>query len=137
MTAGEVRSEERHPAGAAAAGKPWPLEIRLARDKRTLTVAFDDGSRFAFPAERLRVLSPSAEVQGHSPAQRKTVPGKRDVAIVAVEPVGNYAVRLTFDDRHNTGIYSWDYFLRLGREGEAMWSAYLAALSAQGLSRDP
>lgn len=112
------------------------MELRLSRDKRTLTVSFDDGARHSFPAELLRVLSPSAEVQGHSRAQRKIVPGKRDVAIATIEPVGNYAVRLTFDDRHNTGIYTWDYFLRLGREGEAMWAEYLSELAARGLSRE-
>ncbi len=117
--------------------KPWPTEIRLARDRTTLTVRFDDGSSFAFPAEYLRVLSPSAEVQGHSPAQRVTVPGRRHVRIVAVEPVGNYAVRLTFDDRHNTGIYTWDYFHRLGTEQDDLWAGYLADLAAKGLSRDP
>ncbi|MGD9881558.1 MAG: gamma-butyrobetaine hydroxylase-like domain-containing protein [Reyranella sp.] len=117
--------------------KPWPTEIRLSRDKRTLTVGFDDGAAHAFSAEFLRVLSPSAEVQGHSPEQRVTVPGKRDVAIIAVEPVGNYAVRLTFDDMHNTGIFSWDYFLRLAAERGPLWDGYLADLAAAGLSREP
>lgn len=115
--------------------RPWPTELRLAKDRRTLTVAFDDGSQFAFPAEFLRVLSPSAEVQGHSPELRQTVAGKEQVMITAVDPVGNYAVRLTFDDRHNSGIYSWDYFLRLGREGETMWADYLRELAEKGLSR--
>ncbi len=117
--------------------KPWPTEIRLSKDRRTLTVAFADGRSFPFPAEFLRVVSPSAEVQGHSPEQRQTVPGKRDVLVVAIEPVGNYAVRLTFDDMHNTGIYSWTYFDELGREQEARWAAYLASLKAKGLSREP
>lgn len=115
--------------------RPWPTELRLAKDRRTLTVAFDDGSQFAFPAEFLRVLSPSAEVQGHSPELRQTVAGKEQVMITAVDPVGNYAVRLTFDDRHNSGIYSWDYFLRLGRERETMWADYLRELAEKGLSR--
>lgn len=131
-----IRIDSAHAAGREAARKPWPLEIRLSKDKRTLSVSFDDGSRHAFPAERLRVMSPSAEVQGHSPEQRKTIPGKRDVTIIAIEPVGNYAVRLTFDDMHNTGIFSWDYFQRLGREGEAMWAEYLGELARLGLSRD-
>ena len=115
--------------------KRWPTEIRLAKDKRSLRVAFDDGSAFALPAEYLRVMSPSAEVQGHSPAERKTVPGKRDVQIIGVEPVGNYAVKLVFDDMHSTGIYSWDYFLALGRNREAYWRDYLDDLAGKGLQR--
>ena len=103
------------PAGPA----PWPTEIKLAKDRHTLTVAFDTGEVFALPAEYLRVKSPSAEVQGHSPDERKTVPGKKYVAILEVQPVGNYAVRLVFDDLHSTGIYSWDYFLELGRNQDA------------------
>ena len=87
----------------------WPTELRLAKDRRTLTVVFDDGQSFALPAEYLRVKSPSAEVQGHLPDERKTVPGKRHVTILEVNPVGNYAVRLVFDDMHSTGIYSFDY----------------------------
>lgn len=116
---------------------PTPLEIRLKRTEKRLEVAFDDGSRFAFPAELLRVESPSAEVQGHGPAEKRLVPGKRHVGITGVEPVGHYAVRLLFDDGHDTGIYSWDYLHRLGREQERTWRDYLAALAAQGLSRDP
>ena len=115
--------------------KRWPTEIRLAKDKRSLRVAFDDGSAFELAAEYLRVTSPSAEVQGHSPAERKTVPGKRDVQIIGVEPVGNYAVKLVFDDMHSTGIYSWDYFLALGRNREAYWSDYLDDLAGKGLQR--
>ena len=115
----------------------WPTEITLAKDKRALRVAFDDGTSFELPAEYLRVESPSAEVQGHSPAERKTVPGKREVQIIGVEPVGNYAVRLQFDDMHQTGIYSWPYLRSLGEEREARWAAYLAELEAKGLSRDP
>ncbi len=115
---------------------PWPTELRLAKDKRTLTIGFDDGRSFAFPAEFLRVHSPSAEVQGHSPAQRQTVPGKREVGIAAVDPVGNYAVRITFDDGHNTGLFSWDYFLTLGANQDALWATYLSDLAAKGLGRD-
>lgn len=113
-----------------------PTEIRLNKAERILHVAFDDGSTFALAAEYLRVESPSAEVQGHSPDQRQTVPGKRRVAITAVEPVGNYAVRLIFDDRHDTGIYSWEDPLQLGQERDKRWSAYLAALDVRGMSRD-
>jgi DUF971 family protein len=115
--------------------EPWPKEIRLAKDRRTLTVSFDSGERFALPAEYLRVLSPSAEVQGHSPEQRVTVPGKSAVEIMKVEPVGNYAVRLQFDDRHDTGIYTWGYLLTLGREHDARWAGYLEELATNGLSR--
>ena len=114
----------------AAPDRPWPTELRLSKDRRTLTVAFDGGDSFALPAEYLRVKSPSAEVQGHSAAERKTVGGKRNVAIIQVEPVGNYAVRLVFDDMHSTGIYSWRYLNELGREHETRWAEYLADLEA-------
>lgn len=119
-----------------AESRPWPTEIRLRKGRRALAVTFDDGAAYDLPAEMLRVLSPSAEVQGHSPEQRKTVPGMRNVAIRAVEPVGNYAVRLTFSDGHSTGIFTWDYLGRLGRERETLWTAYLGELAAKGLSRD-
>lgn len=115
---------------------PWPTEIRLSGDKRTLSVTFDDASAYALDAEYLRVMSPSAEVQGHSPDQKKTVPGKRNVEILSVEPVGNYAVRLTFDDLHDTGLYSWVYLQKLGRERDDLWAQYLADLQAKNLSRD-
>jgi DUF971 family protein len=115
--------------------QPWPTEIRLSKDRRTLTVTFDNDDSCALPAEYLRVFSPSAEVQGHSPEQRVTVAGKEKVEIVRVEPVGNYAVRLYFDDRHDTGIYGWDYFLKLGRERDTLWAGYLADLQTKGLSR--
>lgn len=115
----------------------WPTELRLSGDKRKLAVAFDDGTSFDLPAEYLRIASPSAEVQGHSPSERKTVPGKREVAILKVEPVGSYAVRLTFDDMHDTGLYGWDYLYELGRGYEERWGNYLAELDAKGLSRDP
>jgi len=114
----------------------WPTELRLAKDRRTLRIAFDDGTAFDLPAEYLRVASPSAEVQGHSPAERKTVGGKRNVEIIAVEPIGNYAVKLVFDDMHDTGIYGWDYLYRLGSEQAERWQAYLDALEAKGLSRE-
>ena len=114
----------------------WPTELRLAKDKRSLRVAFDDGTTFDLSAEYLRVASPSAEVQGHSPAERRTVPGKRDVRISEVQPIGNYAVKLIFDDGHDSGIYGWDYLSRLGAEQAEKWQAYLDALAAEGLSRD-
>ncbi len=115
--------------------RPWPVEIRLGKDRKTLTVRFDDGVDLELAAEYLRVLSPSAEVQGHSREQRVTVPGKIDVAITAVDPVGNYAVRLTFSDGHNTGIFSWPYLRRLGEERETLWAEYLQELAAKGLKR--
>jgi DUF971 family protein len=112
-----------------------PTEIRLNKAERVLHVAFDDGSAFALPAEYLRVESPSAEVQGHSPDQKQIVPGKRNVAITAIEPVGHYAVRLVFDDRHDTGIYSWEYLLELGREHGKRWSTYLGELEVRAMTR--
>lgn len=114
---------------------PWPIEIRLKIDRRTLAVSFDDGVTHELPAEMLRVLSPSAEVQGHSPEQRVTVPGKKDVAIVSIDPIGNYAVKVTFDDGHNTGLFTWAYLRRLGDEQETLWAEHLAELSAKGLQR--
>src|SRR5687768_10427652 len=104
----------------ASAGTPWPIEIRVRRAERCLEIDFDDGSRFSVPAELLRVESPSAEVQGHGPSQKVTVPGKRTVGITRLEPVGNYAVRILFDDGHSTGIYSWTYLHKLGREQESL-----------------
>ena len=117
------------------AQKPWPTELRLHKDRKTLTIAFDNGETFDLAAEYLRVRSPSAEVQGHSPDERKTVAGKRNVAILEVKPVGNYAVRLVFDDLHSTGIYSWDYVLELGRNRETYWRDYLDELAGKGLAR--
>ena len=121
----------------AAETRPWPTELRLAKDRKALTVTFDSGESYALDAEYLRVMSPSAEVQGHSPDERKTVPGKRQVAILEVHPIGNYAVRLVFDDMHSTGIYSWDYFAELGRDHDSKWQGYLDELAGKGLSRDP
>jgi DUF971 family protein len=114
----------------------WPTEIKLARDRTALVVSFDNGERFALPAEYLRVKSPSAEVQGHSADERKTVPGKRNVMVLEIHPIGNYAVRLVFDDMHSTGIFSWDYFLDLGRNQATYWQDYLDELAAKGMSRD-
>jgi DUF971 family protein len=116
---------------------PIATEIRLRKAERVLEVAFDDGTRFSLPAEYLRVESPSAEVQGHGPGQRQTVAGRRHVGIMTIEPVGNYAVRLIFDDLHDTGIYSWEYLHRLGVEHETRWQRYLDALAAKGLRREP
>jgi DUF971 family protein len=115
----------------------WPSEIRLAKDRRSLAVAFESGERFELPAEYLRVMSPSAEVQGHNPSERKTVPGKRHVEIIGVEPIGHYAIKLSFDDMHDTGIYSWDYLYALGAGQDSKWQAYLDELAAKGLDREP
>ncbi len=120
----------------AAEPRHWPKELRLHKDRRSLTVSFDDGGNVILPAEYLRVESPSAEVQGHNPDERKIVGGKRDVQIMEIHPVGNYAVRLVFDDMHSTGIYSWDYFHQLGREYEQRFARYEEELKAKGLSRE-
>jgi DUF971 family protein len=115
----------------------WPTELRLPKDRKSLAVKFDDGESFELPAEYLRVRSPSAEVQGHSPAERRVVAGKRDVQITELHPVGNYAVRLVFDDLHSTGIFSWDYLFELGQNRESYWREYLGELKDKRLSRDP
>ena len=115
----------------------WPTEIRLKTAERLLEIDFDDGRTFSLTAELLRVESPSAEVQGHSAAQKQLVPGKQYVAITAVEPVGHYAVRLRFDDGHATGIYSWRYLYELGDRRDELWQGYVAALETAGLSRTP
>jgi DUF971 family protein len=113
----------------------WPEELRLENDGARLVVSFDNGERFELPAEYLRVESPSAEVKGHAPSQAVTVAGKRNVRIGKLLPVGNYAVRIVFDDGHDTGLYTWTYLLKLGREHTTLWAAYLTALQAKGLSR--
>ena len=108
-------------------GAPWPIELKLDPAKTTLTVSFDDGKSFPLAAEYLRVESPSAEVQGHGPDQKQIVVGKENVKINALEPVGNYAVRIRFDDGHDTGLFSWDYLHELGREQTQKWADYLRA----------
>ncbi|MFD1743937.1 gamma-butyrobetaine hydroxylase-like domain-containing protein [Rhizobium helianthi] len=114
----------------------WPSELRVSKDKRQLTVSFDDGASFTIPAETMRVLSPSAEVQGHGPGQKVTVPGKRMVEIRNVVPAGNYAVRITFDDGHDSGIFTWRYLRELGEKGDELFAAYETELAAKGMSRD-
>ena len=121
---------------SAAGATRWPVELRLKKAEKLLEVAYDDGSRFRLPAEYLRVESPSAEVQGHGPSQKKIVSGRRHVKIAAIEPVGHYAIRIVFDDRHDTGIYSWAYLRELGDTYAERWAAYQAALLYRGLSRD-
>lgn len=114
----------------------WPTELRLTEAGRLLKVSFESGPAFDLSAEYLRVMSPSAEVQGHTAEERKTVGGKRNVAIMNVDPVGTYAVRLTFDDLHSTGIYTWEYLYELGAYHDAKWAAYVAELAQKGLDRD-
>jgi DUF971 family protein len=116
---------------------PWPTELRLRKDRKALIVTFDGGESFDLAAEYLRVRSPSAEVQGHSPSERRTVSGKQDVQILELLPVGNYAARLVFDDMHSTGIFSWDYLFELGRNHDKYWNDYLGELKAKSLSRAP
>ena len=116
--------------------EPWPTEIRLNQAKDELIVRFDDHSAHALRAEYLRVVSPSAEVQGHSEDQRQTVPGKRNVKISQLEPVGNYAVRIIFDDGHDSGLFSWSYLRELGEEKDSKWRFYLKELADKGLARD-
>lgn len=116
---------------------PKPTEIRLKSEEKALEIDFDDGRSFSLPAELLRVESPSAEVQGHSPSEKRTVAGRRHVGILGVEPVGHYAIRIKFDDLHDTGIFSWEYLYRMGENRDELWQSYVAALEAQGLSREP
>ena len=116
---------------------PRPTEIRLKKQDHLLEVDFDNGTSYQLPAEYLRVESPSAEVQGHGPGQKTLVAGRRHVAIMAVEPVGNYAVRLRLDALHDSGIYAWDTRYRMGQDQDELWQAYLTGLETQGLSRDP
>jgi DUF971 family protein len=117
---------------------PWPDELRVFKEGARIDIDFSDGSKFSLPAEYLRVESPSAEVQGHGgAATKKIVSGRRHVKIATVEQVGNYAIRIIFDDRHDSGIYSWSYLRELGDTQTERWAAYLAALLFKGLSRDP
>jgi len=120
-----------------AVAKPWPREIRLHRAEKQLEIEFDDGQTFHYPAELLRIESPSAEVQGHGPAGKTIVAGRMHVGIMELEAVGNYAIRIKFDDLHDTGIYTWDYLYELGVKQEEIWARYLETLAEKGLSRDP
>ncbi len=142
MNAGNKAPEGSFPKSAPDEGSyettaPWPIELRLFKEEARLEIEFSDGITHSLPAEFLRVESPSAEVQGHGPSQKKIVPGCRHVKITAVEPVGHYAVRIVFDDRHDSGIYSWSYLRELGDSHAEKWAAYQAALLQRGLSRDP
>ncbi|MCB1378633.1 MAG: DUF971 domain-containing protein [Alphaproteobacteria bacterium] len=121
--------------GTSTVNDPWPEELRLSGAGRLLTVAFDTGERFDLDAEYLRVESPSAEVKGHGPGQEQLVWGKRNVAIIRLEPVGTYAIKIVFSDGHETGLYTWNYLLKLGRERDAIWADYIARLEAAGRGR--
>ncbi|RDJ12197.1 gamma-butyrobetaine hydroxylase-like domain-containing protein [Rhizobium grahamii] len=114
----------------------WPTELRVSKDRQHLVVTFNDERSFDLSAEMLRVLSPSAEVQGHGPGQKVTVPGKRNVAIISLTPTGNYAVRIGFDDMHDTGIYTWTYLRELGERGEDLFAGYEEELREKGMDRD-
>ena len=121
---------------SAPAVRPWPEDIRVRREARTLEIVFDDGSRFSLPAEYLRVMTPSAEDRGHGGGPGRTVPGKKMVGIRDVRAVGRYAVRIDFDDGHDTGLYSWDELYRLGQNQTKLWADYLKRVEREGLSRD-
>ena len=114
---------------------PWPLEIHVCENGKVLELSFDNNEKFLISAELLRVESPSAEVQGHGPTEKKILPGKQAVVILAVEQVGNYAVKLRFDDGHDTGIYSWKYLYHLGSQKAEVWGKYLEQLASKGMSR--
>ena len=116
---------------------PWPTDLRYSKDAKTLTIVFDDGVEHVLPAEYMRVYSPSAEVRGHGVGQEILQAGKRHVAITAIEPVGNYAIKPTFDDGHNSGIFSWETLFDLATNQAARWADYTARLSAAGASREP
>jgi DUF971 family protein len=117
--------------------KHWPEEVRYVSADKRLEVGFDNGVRFSYPAELLRVESPSAEVQGHSASEKKIVAGRKHVGIMEIEPIGNYAIRIKFDDLHDTGLFSWQYLYQLGENQDAIWQTYLDAIEGQGLSREP
>ena len=118
-------------------GVPQPTEIKLHQASRVLEIAYADGQSFRLPCEFLRVYSPSAEVRGHGPGQEVLQVGKKDVAIIKIEPVGNYAVQLTFSDGHDTGIYSWDLLYEYGARQDEMWQQYLKRMEEAGASREP
>jgi DUF971 family protein len=115
--------------------RSWPTDLTFRREARTLSVSFDDGAGFEIPFELLRVLSPSAEVRGHRAGDEKLVAGKRGVGVTRAEPVGRYAIRIVFDDGHDTGLYSWDYLYELGRDSAALMAKYEGQLAKAGLSR--
>ena len=123
--------------GEAHATEHWPVEVRVKSAEKALEIDFDDARSFVLPAELLRVESPSAEVRGHGAGQKKIIPGRRHVGIMEIEAVGNYAIRIKFDDLHDTGIFSWNYLRHLGENRDTIWQTYLDNLAAESLSRDP
>ena len=129
------------PKGAVMAGLdrsvPQPTEIRLHQSSRVLEIGYADGKSYRLPCEFLRVYSPSAEVRGHGPGQEVLQVGKKNVNITKIDPVGNYAVQLTFSDGHDTGIYSWDLLYEYGNHQDEMWEHYLRRMQEAGASRDP
>ena len=137
MSAGEFPKSVPDAGHYESQDAPWPLELRAFKEERRLEIDFSDGSKCSLPAEYLRVESPSAEVMGHGVDTKTIVPGRRNVKIDAIEQVGHYAIRIIFDDRHDTGIFSWAYLRQLGDTYDTRWATYLAALEARGLSRDP
>jgi DUF971 family protein len=120
-----------------SATKNWPIEIRIKSKEKTLEIDFDNGESFKIKAELLRVESPSAEIQGHGSGQKVTLAGRRHVGILSVEPVGNYAIKISFDDMHDTGIYSWQYLYDMGANQNDLWHDYLMRVKELGFSRDP
>ncbi len=117
-------------------GSPTPQAITVHEQSRVLEVAFDDGEQFRIPFELLRVYSPSAEVMGHGPGQEVLQTGKRDVTLVDLQPVGNYAIQPSFSDGHNSGIFTWAYLYELGRDQDKLWQRYLQRLQEAGRDRD-
>lgn len=137
MTAGDFPKAVPDGGSYEQTTAPWPTELRVFKEEGRLEIDFSDGHASSLTAEYLRVESPSAEVQGHGPSQKKIVGGRRHVKIEAVEPVGHYAIRIVFDDKHDSGIYSWAYLRELSETYAERWAAYQAALLYRGLSRDP
>ena len=117
--------------------KPWPVEVRIKTTEKLLEIDFEDGKTFSLPAEFLRVESPSAEVQGHGVSQKTLVSGRKHIGFLGTEPIGHYAIRIRFDDTHDSGIYTWEYLRHLGEKQSEIWQSYLKALAQAGLSRDP
>jgi DUF971 family protein len=137
MTAADFPKAAPDEGGYESTTAPWPTELRVFKQEGRLEIDFSDGHSCSLSAEYLRVESPSAEVQGHGPNQKKIVSGRRHVKIVSIEPIGHYAVRIVFDDKHDSGIYSWSYLRELSETYAERWAAYQAALLYRGLSRDP
>lgn len=132
-----MKSGDADPEMSNGGTRHWPLEIRLNSAEKILEIDFDNEKKFSLPAEFLRVESPSAENRGHGPGQETIVSGRRHVGILKADPMGNYAIKIFFDDLHDSGIYSWNYLYELGERQDELWQNYLDKLKAKGLSRDP